>query len=141
MSRTERGKLINSAGIEWIAHDLKCARPTLGQGRKGAIDFFGRGSVKNLDLSPKLSGGFVYVSQLNFRFWTLGIAEHCNENAFGHHVMQQTKGLINTSEGWSRDVSEDIAREICQRARETGKQLPFGTKVFAEYQLGEDCKV
>jgi hypothetical protein len=48
---------------------------------------------------------------------------------------------FNTSEGWSRDVSEDIAREVCQRARDTGKQLPFGTKVFAEYQLGEDCQV
>jgi hypothetical protein len=48
---------------------------------------------------------------------------------------------FNTSEGWSRDVSEDIAREVCQRARETGQQLPFGTKVFAEYQLGEDCQV
>ena len=32
MTRNERGKLTNSACIEWIAHDKKCARPALGQG-------------------------------------------------------------------------------------------------------------
>ena len=30
---------------------------------------------------------------------------------------------FNTAEGWSRDVSEDIAREICQRARQDGRDL------------------
>jgi hypothetical protein len=37
---------------------------------------------------------------------------------------------FNTAEGWSWDVSEDIAREILQRALETGKDLAEDTKRF-----------
>jgi hypothetical protein len=48
---------------------------------------------------------------------------------------------FNTAEGWSRDVSDDIAREVCQRAIAEGRELPFGSKAFAEYQLGQDCPV
>jgi hypothetical protein len=48
---------------------------------------------------------------------------------------------FNTAEGWSRDVSDEIAREVCQRASAEGCELPFGSKAFAEYQLGEDCPV
>ena len=44
---------------------------------------------------------------------------------------------FNTAEGWANDVSEDVAREVIKRAREGGRELPFGTKAFAEYQLGE----
>src|SRR5688572_16177208 len=40
---------------------------------------------------------------------------------------------FNTAEGWSRDVSEDIARQVCERARAEGRELPFGTRAFAEY--------
>jgi len=45
---------------------------------------------------------------------------------------------FNTVDGWSRDISEDVAREVHRRARENGQELPFGTRVFVEYQLGED---
>jgi hypothetical protein len=48
---------------------------------------------------------------------------------------------FNTAEGWSRDVSEDIAREVWQRAIAERQELPFGAKAFAEYHLGEDCLV
>jgi hypothetical protein len=44
---------------------------------------------------------------------------------------------FNTAEGWSRDVSEDIARAVSDRALKNDHTLPFGTKVFVEWQLGE----
>ena len=88
MTRSERGKLTHSAGIEWIAHDEKCCWPSLGQSCKSGIDFFGGGSVKNLNLSPKLAGSLVYVSQVRFRFRTFGVAEHCNETALRDQLVQ-----------------------------------------------------
>jgi hypothetical protein len=42
---------------------------------------------------------------------------------------------FNTAEGWSRDVTEDIAREIKDRADRTGEQLSQGARDFIEYQL------
>jgi hypothetical protein len=38
-------------------------------------------------------------------------------------------------------VSDDIAREVCQRAIAEGRELLFGTKAFAAYQLYQDCTV
>lgn len=93
MTHHQRGKLTNSAGIEWIAHDEKRARPALGQGRKSGINFFGRGSVKNLNLSPKVAGSLVDVSQVQFRFRTFGVAEHCNQSALRHQFVQQAERL------------------------------------------------
>jgi hypothetical protein len=42
---------------------------------------------------------------------------------------------FNTSEGWSRDVTEDVAREIKDHADRTGEELSQGVKDFLEYQL------
>jgi hypothetical protein len=46
---------------------------------------------------------------------------------------------FNTAEGWARDITEDVAREVVRRARDAGSALPASTRAFAEYQLGEAC--
>ena len=43
---------------------------------------------------------------------------------------------FNTAEGWSRDVSEDIAREVAN-AVQNESDLADGTREFVEAQLGE----
>ena len=43
---------------------------------------------------------------------------------------------FNTSEGWSRDVTREIAREIKERADRTGDKLSPGLRDFIEYQIG-----
>jgi hypothetical protein len=39
---------------------------------------------------------------------------------------------FNTLEGWSREVSEDIAREVADRASRDGDALTDGTRDFCE---------
>jgi hypothetical protein len=39
---------------------------------------------------------------------------------------------FNTVEGWSREVSEDIAREVVERAWRDGEALTAGTREFCE---------
>jgi hypothetical protein len=43
---------------------------------------------------------------------------------------------FNTSEGWSRDVSEDVAREVLRRLE--GRRSPAGSRKFVETYVGED---
>ena len=45
---------------------------------------------------------------------------------------------FNTTEGWSRDVSEDIAWELTRRV--TGDQNPLtgSARAFVEYHIGEE---
>jgi hypothetical protein len=45
---------------------------------------------------------------------------------------------FNTAEGWSRDVSEDVAWEVLRRATEEGRTLPASTHSFVEFHVGED---
>jgi hypothetical protein len=45
---------------------------------------------------------------------------------------------FNTSEGWSRDVSEDIAWEVLKRLRKEGKSVPKETRNFLEWHVGEN---
>jgi hypothetical protein len=42
---------------------------------------------------------------------------------------------FNTAEGWSRDVSEDIANEIIDRAYDADETLTEGTKRFIDRHL------
>jgi len=42
---------------------------------------------------------------------------------------------FNTAQGWSRDVSEQIARELQDRANAQGDELPGPVKAFVEYEL------
>ncbi len=39
---------------------------------------------------------------------------------------------FNTGEGWSRDVSEDVAREVLKRVEETGQPLAHAACKFVE---------
>jgi hypothetical protein len=44
---------------------------------------------------------------------------------------------LNTAEGWSRDVSEDVAWEILARAEKWGGVLPDPTHRFCTFHVGE----
>jgi len=44
---------------------------------------------------------------------------------------------FNTGEFWSRDVSEDVAWEVINRAVANGTRLPEATHYFVASQLGE----
>jgi hypothetical protein len=46
--------------------------------------------------------------------------------------------VFNTAEGWSRDISEDVAWEVLRRATNEGRPLPATTQGFVEFQVGED---
>ena len=65
--------------------------------------------------------------------------------ALGGHGPRQTKitpalmpSLItfNTAEGWSRDVSEDVAHELRRRAVEQDRELPASVEPFVERYEG-----
>jgi hypothetical protein len=45
---------------------------------------------------------------------------------------------FNTSEGWSRDVSEDVAWEVVHRLRSEGKAIPASTREFLTFHMGEN---
>jgi hypothetical protein len=45
---------------------------------------------------------------------------------------------FNTAEGWSRDVSEDVAWEILRRASSECRSLPDATHDFAVFHVGEN---
>jgi hypothetical protein len=44
---------------------------------------------------------------------------------------------FNTSEGWSRDISEDVAWEVLKRARDNQSPLPASTRDFVVFHVGE----
>ena len=46
---------------------------------------------------------------------------------------------FNTAEGWSRDVSEDVAQELRQRCAEQMRELPVSVQEFVERRTGEAC--
>jgi hypothetical protein len=45
---------------------------------------------------------------------------------------------FNTSEGWARDVSEDMGWEVLRRIVKEGKPVPASTRGFLIFHLGED---
>ena len=45
---------------------------------------------------------------------------------------------FNTAEGWSADVSEDIAREVMRRLDLAGDELPPALEAFVDLHLGPD---
>jgi hypothetical protein len=47
---------------------------------------------------------------------------------------------LNPSEGWSRDVSEEIAIAVLTAARTEGRELPAGTNEFVEEQRSRVAK-
>jgi hypothetical protein len=48
---------------------------------------------------------------------------------------------FNTAEGWSRDVTDEIAKEIVERAFRKGEQLSRSAHEFVERVLHEDVPV
>ena len=45
---------------------------------------------------------------------------------------------FNTSEGWSRDVSEDVAREVLRRVAGRARSLAASSRKFVEAYVDED---
>jgi hypothetical protein len=45
---------------------------------------------------------------------------------------------FNTAEGWSRDVSEEVAWELTRRVTADQKPLTAPTRAFVEFHIGED---
>ncbi len=45
---------------------------------------------------------------------------------------------FNTAEGWSRDVSEDIAWELVRRVTKRGSPVAATTRSFVEFHIGEE---
>ena len=45
---------------------------------------------------------------------------------------------FNTAEGWSRDVSEDVAHELRQRCADQGRLLPESLEQFVDRYAGQD---
>jgi hypothetical protein len=43
---------------------------------------------------------------------------------------------FNTAEGWSRDVSEDVAHELRQRCADQGRLLPESLEQFVDRHAG-----
>jgi hypothetical protein len=44
---------------------------------------------------------------------------------------------FNTAEGWSRDVSEDVARELSRRCAEEARDLPLSLEEFVDRYRGQ----
>ena len=45
---------------------------------------------------------------------------------------------FNTDEGWARDISEDVARDVVEQARTQERALPEGVQQFVDRLLDED---
>ena len=45
---------------------------------------------------------------------------------------------FNTSEGWSRDVSDDVAREVVRRVAGSGRPLAVNSRQFVQTCVDED---
>ena len=44
---------------------------------------------------------------------------------------------FNTAEGWSRDVSEDVAHELHRRCAEQARDLPLSLEQFVDHYQGQ----
>jgi hypothetical protein len=45
--------------------------------------------------------------------------------------------VLNTAEGWSKDVSEDVAHELRRRCAEQARDLPFSLEQFVDRYQGQ----
>jgi hypothetical protein len=45
---------------------------------------------------------------------------------------------FNTSEGWSRNISEDVAREVVRRVARRAHPLAASSRMFVEIYVNED---
>jgi hypothetical protein len=47
---------------------------------------------------------------------------------------------FSISEGWARDVSEDVAHDVLEQARKERRLIPAGTRKFLERLLDEEVE-
>jgi hypothetical protein len=87
---------------------------------------------------------YLVIGQLGRAFREIGLAEGDRETIVrnlisGQYLNALRVVALNTAEGWSRDVSEDIAFEVLDRAFEADETLTDGTKRFIDrhINLGE----
>jgi hypothetical protein len=87
---------------------------------------------------------YLVIGQLNRPFREIGLAEGDRETIVRNLISGQYPNALrvvtlNTAEGSSRDVSEDIAFEVLDRAFEADETLTDGTKRFIDrhISLGE----
>jgi hypothetical protein len=59
----------------------------------------------------------------------------------GHYSHPLQVVAFNTAQGWSRDVSEDIARAVLDRAQREGRPIGKAAQEFLKHVLGEDVLV
>ena len=48
---------------------------------------------------------------------------------------------FNTAEGWSRDVSEDVAHELRQRRSDQGRDIPSSLEQFIDRHAKQDTSI
>jgi hypothetical protein len=63
------------------------------------------------------------------------VIEYMMEGQYSHPM--RVVGF-NTSEGWSKDVSEDVAWEVVKRLGSEGKAIPASTRDFLTFHIGEN---
>jgi hypothetical protein len=87
---------------------------------------------------------YLVIGQLDRPFREIGLAEGDRETIVRNLISGQYPNALrvvalNTAEGSSRDVSEDIAFELLDRAFEADETLTGGTKRFIDrhIDLGE----
>jgi hypothetical protein len=61
----------------------------------------------------------------------------CDDLLAGQYNSPVRVIAFNAAEGWARDVSEDIAREVAKRAAEEGRSLDRGTRRFLARHVEE----
>jgi hypothetical protein len=87
---------------------------------------------------------YLMIGQLDRPFREIGLAEGDRETIVRNLISGLYQNALrvvalNTAEGWSRDVSEDIAFEVLDRAFEADETLTDDTKRFIDrhIDLGE----
>ncbi len=67
----------------------------------------------------------------------LAVVENMLSGEYGRPVQVVA---FSVSEGWARDVSEDVAHEVLEMARKDGRVIPAGTQAFLETLLDEQLE-
>jgi hypothetical protein len=83
---------------------------------------------------------YLVIGQLGRAFREIGLAEGDRETIVRRLISGQYPNALrvvalNTAEGWSRDVSEDIALEVLDRAFGAEATLTDGTKRFIDRHI------
>jgi hypothetical protein len=104
-------------------------------------------SPQNASLAPEQYDGTVHIVLDDFGNSSRSYREVAEEAADFNTVVDDLLSgefnnpvrviAFNVSEGWSRDVSEDVARGLLNRAVKEGKPVSGAARRFVELHLGE----